>query len=120
VAFQFGDVLLATLVFSDTSGAKKRPVMVVHDAGDADLLVVPVTSHAPRTVEDVSLAAWAASGSAASLDGADGQADDARQIRRGETAGAARGGRRATLQGRAAAVSGSTPCMTVFVPDATP
>jgi len=62
VAFQFGDVLLATLVFSDASGAKKRPVLVVHDGGDADLLVLPVTSHPPRTAEDVSLVAWQAAG----------------------------------------------------------
>ena len=62
MAFRFGDVLLAALVFSDTSGAKKRPVMVVHDAGDADLLVVPVTSHPPRTAENVSVAAWGAAG----------------------------------------------------------
>ena len=62
MAFQFGDVLLATLAFSDASGAKKRPVLVVHDAGDADLLIVPVTSHPPRTAADVPLAGWAAAG----------------------------------------------------------
>jgi hypothetical protein len=44
-AFAFGDLLLALLIFSDGRGSKKRPVLVVYDFGDADLLVVPVTSH---------------------------------------------------------------------------
>ena len=43
--FAFGDLLLALLIFSDGQGSKKRPVLVVYDFGDADLLVVPVTSH---------------------------------------------------------------------------
>jgi mRNA interferase MazF len=62
VAYQFGDILLATLTFPDGSGVKKRPVLVVHDLGDADLLVVPVTSHPPRSGEDVPLADWKAAG----------------------------------------------------------
>jgi hypothetical protein len=62
VAYQFGDLLLAALVFPDASGVKRRPVMVVHDLGDADLLVVPVTTHAPRSAEDVALKDWAAAG----------------------------------------------------------
>ena len=62
MAYQFGDILLATLTFSDGSGAKKRPVLVVHERGDDDLLVVPVTSHPPRAAEDVTVKDWAAAG----------------------------------------------------------
>ena len=41
---------------------KKRPLLLVHDAGDADLLVVPLTSHPPRSAEDVALQEWGAAG----------------------------------------------------------
>ena len=37
-----GEILLASLVFTSQARAKKRPVMVIRDAGDDDLLVVPV------------------------------------------------------------------------------
>jgi mRNA interferase MazF len=60
VAYRFGDVLLATLTFSDGSAAKKRPVLVIYDSSDADLLIVPITSHPPRSHEDVMLNDWAA------------------------------------------------------------
>ena len=39
-----GNVLLVPVMFSNGSGEKKRPVVVVYDSGDADLLVAPVTS----------------------------------------------------------------------------
>jgi len=53
-----GDVLLAFLVFSGGQGTKRRPVLVVHDFGDADLLVIPVTSHPARVPTDVVLLDW--------------------------------------------------------------
>jgi mRNA interferase MazF len=62
VAYQFGDVFLASLVFPDAGGMKRRPVLVIHDPGDADLLVVPVTTHQPRSAEDVEIQNWAAAG----------------------------------------------------------
>ena len=57
-AYLPGDVLLAFLVFSDGQGSKRRPVLVMHDFGDADLLVVPVTSHLARAATDVALSDW--------------------------------------------------------------
>ena len=60
--YSAGDVLLASLVFSAQDGIKKRPVLVVHDAGDDDLLVLPVTSHAGRSSWDIPLADWSQSG----------------------------------------------------------
>ncbi|HWM23725.1 MAG TPA: type II toxin-antitoxin system PemK/MazF family toxin [Chthoniobacterales bacterium] len=62
MAFRFGDVLLVPIVFSEGSGAKKRPVLTVHDAGDLDLLVVPVPSHPSRGGEDVTLMDWRVAG----------------------------------------------------------
>jgi hypothetical protein len=62
VAYLFGDVLLVPIGFSNASGEKKRPVLVVRDTGDADLLVVPITSHPPRIFEDVTLPNWRAAG----------------------------------------------------------
>jgi mRNA interferase MazF len=56
--FVFGDLLLALLIFSDGQGSKKRPVLVVYDFGDGDLLVVPVTSHPPRVSTDVVISDW--------------------------------------------------------------
>lgn len=57
-----GEVLLAWLVFSDGQGAKRRPVLVVRDFGDDDLLVVPVTSHTARVTTDVVLSEWRIAG----------------------------------------------------------
>lgn len=62
MAYRFGEILLAQVPFSDGSGVKKRPVLVLHDLGDADLLVVPVTSRPPRGVEDLELEDWATAG----------------------------------------------------------
>ena len=60
--FAFGGLVLASLVFSDGQGSKKRPVLVVYDFGDADLLVVPVTSHPPRVSTDAVISDWSAAG----------------------------------------------------------
>ena len=57
-----GEVLLAWLVFSDGQGAKRRPVLVVHDFGDDDLLVVPITSQRDRVVTDLILLDWKSAG----------------------------------------------------------
>ena len=39
-----GEVLLAWLVFSDGQGSKRRPVLVVQDFGDDDLLARQINS----------------------------------------------------------------------------
>lgn len=50
------------MVFSSQEGARRRPVMVVYDGGDDDLLVAPVTSHAGRSSFDVSVRQWPQAG----------------------------------------------------------
>ena len=62
MSFARGDILLVALVFSNQAGTKRRPVMVVYDGGDDDLLVAPVTSHAGRTTFDVSVGQWQQAG----------------------------------------------------------
>lgn len=57
-AYHFGDVLLVTLGYSSQTGIKRRPVIVLRDVGDADLLVAPVTSQAVRVAYDVPLSDW--------------------------------------------------------------
>jgi len=55
-------VLLAWLTFTDGQGTKRRPVLVVLDFGDDDLLVVPITSQPARGPSDVSLSDWQSAG----------------------------------------------------------
>ena len=62
VAHAQGEVLLAWLVFSDGQGAKRRPVLVVRDFGDDDLLVAPITNQAARVSADVILSNWQGAG----------------------------------------------------------
>src|SRR5208283_4860411 len=62
MSFSPGDVLLVPVVFSDGSGHKKRPVVIVYDSGDADLLVAPVTSQAARSPRDVPVVNWQLAG----------------------------------------------------------
>ena len=53
---------MAELVFSTQAGTKRRPVMVVYDSGDEDLLVVPITSQAGRTKYDIPVVEWQEAG----------------------------------------------------------
>lgn len=57
-----GEVLLAWLAFSDGQGTKRRPVLVVHDFGNDDLLVVPISSQPVRVPADVALSEWQRAG----------------------------------------------------------
>jgi len=58
MSFSQGEILLVSMLFTDGSGAKRRPAMVVWDGGDDDLLVAPVTSHTVRSQRDVTLTRW--------------------------------------------------------------
>jgi mRNA interferase MazF len=58
----FGDVLLARLPFPDGRGAKARPILVVYEHGDADMLVAPIISHRVRGESDTELQDWQAAG----------------------------------------------------------
>ena len=56
-----GDFWVAEIPFTDGSASKKRPVLVLWLDGQ-DVVVAAVTSAAPRTLTDVSLVDWRASG----------------------------------------------------------
>lgn len=58
---QPGDFWVAEIPFTDGSGAKRRPVLVLWLDGQ-DAVVAVVTSAAPRTPTDVPLADWQRSG----------------------------------------------------------
>ncbi|MCI0489837.1 MAG: type II toxin-antitoxin system PemK/MazF family toxin [Blastocatellia bacterium] len=53
-----GEIVLLSFPFSDATGAKRRPALVLFDAGDNDIIVARVTSHIARTALDVELAEW--------------------------------------------------------------
>ncbi|MBC8262550.1 MAG: type II toxin-antitoxin system PemK/MazF family toxin [Anaerolineales bacterium] len=65
-AYRQGDVLLVPYPFTDQSGSKQRPSVVV--SGDAynqthpDVILAPITSQIMRTPDEVSLVDWQAAG----------------------------------------------------------
>lgn len=58
----FGDVWLARLQFPDGQGFKTRPILVLSERDDEDMLVVPITSHSVRGDFDTPLRDWEAAG----------------------------------------------------------
>jgi mRNA interferase MazF len=62
MSFSPSDILLVPVIFTDGSGRKQRPAIVLYDSGDADLVVAPLTSEAPRTPRDVELIDWRSAG----------------------------------------------------------
>ena len=58
---QPGDFWVAEILFTDGSAAKRRPILLLWIDGQ-DVVVAAVTSAAPRTPTDVSLADWKRSG----------------------------------------------------------
>ena len=60
--YQSGEVLLLSFPFADATGARRRPALVLLDTGDADIVVVRVTSQIVRTVFDVELVEWQQAG----------------------------------------------------------
>jgi mRNA interferase MazF len=56
-----GEFWIADIRYSDGSSSKKRPVLVLWLDG-ADVVVAAVTTAGPRTLMDVALTEWTASG----------------------------------------------------------
>lgn len=57
-----GEILLLEYPYSNVSGSKRRPGLVLVDIGDDDIVAAPVTTHSPRDEFDVELIDWAAAG----------------------------------------------------------
>jgi PemK-like, MazF-like toxin of type II toxin-antitoxin system len=55
--YSAGEVLLLSFPFTDVTGAKRRPALVLLDLGD-DIVVARVTSQLTQTNYDVELTDW--------------------------------------------------------------
>lgn len=42
--FNFGDIVLLKFPFTDGSGLKKRPALIINDFNDGDIIVCRITS----------------------------------------------------------------------------
>ncbi len=56
--YSFGDVLIINFPFTDGRGSKRRPVMVIKDTNDKDLLIAKITSQLYTTRFDIRLQDW--------------------------------------------------------------
>ncbi|HET92154.1 MAG TPA: type II toxin-antitoxin system PemK/MazF family toxin [Chloroflexi bacterium] len=61
-----GDVLLVPFPFTDQSGAKQRPAVVLsrrsHNQAHPDVILAPVTSQVSPVTDEVTLADWSGAG----------------------------------------------------------
>ena len=57
-----GAIVLLSFPFADAAGAKRRPALVILDAGDDDLVVVRVTGQPAQTTFDVAIHDWQQAG----------------------------------------------------------
>lgn len=58
----FGDILIINFPFSDGQGSKRRPVMVIKDTSDKDILIAKVTSPPYNTEYDMTIQNWEQAG----------------------------------------------------------
>lgn len=56
--YPFGDILIINFPFTDGQGSKRRPVMVIKDTNDKDILIAKVTSQSYNTDFDIKLQDW--------------------------------------------------------------
>ena len=65
-AYRQGDVLLVPYPFTDQSGSKQRPSVVVsgdvYNQAHPDVILAPITSQIRHTPDEVSLVNWQAAG----------------------------------------------------------
>jgi mRNA interferase MazF len=57
-----GDIVLLQFPFTDASGSKRRPALVLLDTGDDDILVARVTGQLSTSSQDVTLDEWQQAG----------------------------------------------------------
>jgi len=60
--YRFGEIVLLKFPFVEQQEAKRRPALVLLDAGDADILAARITSQDVYTEYDVVLDEWRQSG----------------------------------------------------------
>lgn len=57
---RFGDILILNFPFAEKEGSKRRPVMVILDTNDGDLLVSKITSKPYTSLFDYYVKEWQA------------------------------------------------------------
>lgn len=60
--YDVGDTLLLRFPFSNQENTKRRPALVVLDAGDDDVLVARITTHDFKTKYDIAIKEWKQAG----------------------------------------------------------
>ncbi len=60
--YKVGEVVLLRFPFTDASGSKQRPALVLLDANDGDILVARITTKNYATTHDVAMVDWSAAG----------------------------------------------------------
>ena len=60
--FSFGDILIINFPFTDGKGSKRRPVLVIKQTDDNDLLIAKVTSQPYNTQFDMPISEWKQAG----------------------------------------------------------
>ena len=60
--YEFGDVLIAAFPTTAPRGFKRRPVVMILDIGDDDIVVVPITSTRRNALGDFRLSGWKSAG----------------------------------------------------------
>lgn len=62
ITYTPGELVFVLFPFVDSTGAKRRPALVLLDTGDDDIVVARVTGQIPQSSYDVSLANWQQAG----------------------------------------------------------
>ncbi|HEY2727471.1 MAG TPA: type II toxin-antitoxin system PemK/MazF family toxin [Parafilimonas sp.] len=60
--YKFGDILVINFPFTDGKGSKRRPVLVLKETADDDILIIKITSKIYSTEYDVKISDWQNSG----------------------------------------------------------
>ncbi len=60
--FTFGNVLVINFPFTDGSGSKRRPVLVIKETNDGDMLIAKITSQSYNTEFDLAISDWQEAG----------------------------------------------------------
>ena len=62
INYSKGEVLLGDVPFSSGSGSKVRPLLVLFDSGDDDVIIARMTSQAPSASHDIAVQDWKLAG----------------------------------------------------------
>ncbi len=56
--YKFGDILVINFPFAEGTGSKRRPVMIIKDTEDGDLLAAKITSKSYSSPFDCTITEW--------------------------------------------------------------